>query len=121
MRVLIVFGLFYAGTSVVAEDVTSVSIEQEKSVAVAQVEPKEEVVVAQVEPKEEPVVQVAQADVKESIEDSVQVADIADIDQEILEAAEKVLAEDPATQVATAEQEFDLNFNDFEFDEEEGI
>ena len=122
MRVLVVVGLLFAFSKVTAEDVAPVEIEQEKLVDLAQVAPQEDVVkVAQVEPKEEldeTVVQVAQTEVKAPVEDSVQVASI---DEEVLDAAEKVLTEDPATQVATADQEFDLNFDDFEFSEEEEV
>lgn len=127
LKMLVVLGLFCSASQIMAEDALSTEVKQEAFSVVAQVEPQEKAVkVAKAEIAEEavlgldeePVAVVADATVKSPVEDPVQVANI---DEEILEAAEKVLSEDAATQVATVDKEYDLNFDDFEFDEEDGI
>lgn len=126
LKMLVAVGLFCSATYLVAQEAALATQEQDASVVVAQADTKDEAVavaqtevVAEVAPVvEEPAVVVADTDVKSPVEDAVQVANI---DEEILEAAEKVLAEDAATQVATVDKEYDLNFDDFEFDEEDGI
>ena len=136
IRGMVFVGVLFFFSNVMAED-AAVTQELEKAPQVAEAVKAQEIAI-----EEAPVI-VADAtkDVSTSVvapakkmeENAVQIADagsevvseevpqVAALEEEILEAAEKALAEDPATQLATAEDGFNLDFEDFEYDElEEG-
>ena len=128
MRFAMVFVLLSASLQLMAEDVDQTvdaapaeKVFEEQAVQ-AQLAP---VVVADAKTAEKPqedLVQVAAADAAptEIIEDATQVASI---DDELLDAADKILGDDVAAQLAgiTDDSDFDLNFEDLDFDEEEGL